>query len=249
MLRILAAILALCAAGLVILDARHWRTGDRRHASFRTVVVSVLILLGLSVTALARPSPYPPPDQFDGDKYRARQTQLGPEVARSVKAKQGAKSRARYLYPTRKRPPVSQKQWRLTPMPEPRPLAEPGVVEPLSQNSASNDEGKRDISLGAGAWREAKRAVGRPARWCGWWLGQHLGMPLRELWLARNWAKVGSSAGGPRIGAIVVWSHHVGIITGRTASGWIVKSGNDGHAVRERPRSVAGAIAFRMPSS
>jgi len=25
----------------------------------------------------------------------------------------------------------------------------------------------------------------------------------------------------------------------------VVKSGNDGHAVRERPRSIAGAIAFR----
>jgi hypothetical protein len=45
---------------------------------------------------------------------------------------------------------------------------------------------------------------------------------------------------------MVVWSHHVGMITGRTANGqWIVKSGNDGHRVRERPRSIAGAIAFR----
>jgi hypothetical protein len=26
---------------------------------------------------------------------------------------------------------------------------------------------------------------------------------------------------------------------------WIVRSGNDGHAVRTRPRSLAGAIAFR----
>ncbi|MBV8835939.1 MAG: hypothetical protein JO000_05335 [Alphaproteobacteria bacterium] len=68
----------------------------------------------------------------------------------------------------------------------------------------------------------------------------------RSLWLARNWAHVGSSAGGPSVGAVVVWPHHVGIITGRTASGqWVIKSGNDGHAVRERPRSIAGAIAFR----
>jgi hypothetical protein len=45
---------------------------------------------------------------------------------------------------------------------------------------------------------------------------------------------------------MVVWSHHVGMITGRTSDGqWIVKSGNDGHGVRERPRSLAGAIAFR----
>ena len=87
---------------------------------------------------------------------------------------------------------------------------------------------------------------GRPAAWCGWWLGNHLGLNDRSLWLARNWAHVGSSAGGPSVGAVVVWPHHVGIITGRTASGqWVIKSGNDGHAVRERPRSIAGAIAFR----
>jgi hypothetical protein len=46
----------------------------------------------------------------------------------------------------------------------------------------------------------------------------------------------------------VVWRHHVGIITGRVGRQWIIKSGNDGHAVRERPRSIAGAIAFRAVS-
>jgi hypothetical protein len=91
-------------------------------------------------------------------------------------------------------------------------------------------------------------ASGRPAAWCGWWLGQHLGMPLRRLWLAINWASVGSNAGGPGIGVIVVWRHHVGIITGQRGSQWIVKSGNDGGAVRERARSVANAIAYRTRS-
>jgi len=91
-------------------------------------------------------------------------------------------------------------------------------------------------------------AGGRPRAWCGWWLGHHLGMSNRNLWLARNWASVGRSAGGPRVGAVVVWRHHVGIITGRAGGKWIVKSGNDGHAVRERPRSIAGAIAFRAVS-
>jgi len=86
---------------------------------------------------------------------------------------------------------------------------------------------------------------GRPSAWCGWWLGQQLGIANRNLWLARNWAAVGRSTGGPRVGAVVVWPHHVGIITGRAGGKWIVKSGNDGHAVRERPRSVSGAIAFR----
>jgi hypothetical protein len=91
----------------------------------------------------------------------------------------------------------------------------------------------------------AKSGVGgRPARWCGWWMRtQKGGGP--ELNLAANWKHWGRPT-GPRVGAVVVWSHHVGMITGRTAGGeWIVKSGNDGGAVRERPRSVAGAV-FRI---
>lgn len=86
---------------------------------------------------------------------------------------------------------------------------------------------------------------GRPRAWCGWWLGHHLGMADRRLWLARNWAQVGQNVGQPQIGAVVVWRHHVGIITGRVGEQWIIKSGNDGRGVRERVRSIAGAIAFR----
>ncbi len=91
----------------------------------------------------------------------------------------------------------------------------------------------------------AHASGGRPARWCGWWLGRHLGQSDRRLWVARNWASVGSSAGGPGIGVVVVWRNHVGVITGRAGSQWIVKSGNDGRAVRERPRNISNAIAFR----
>lgn len=84
----------------------------------------------------------------------------------------------------------------------------------------------------------------RPARWCGWWMRSQLGGGP-ELNLARNWKGWGRPS-GPRVGAVVVWSHHVGIITGRAGNGqWIVKSGNDGGRVRERPRSVAGAV-FRV---
>ena len=92
--------------------------------------------------------------------------------------------------------------------------------------------------------RSNHAAGARPARWCGWWMRtQKGGGP--ELNLARNWKNWGRPS-GPRVGAVVVWSHHVGMITGRTASGqWIVKSGNDGGRVRERPRSVSGAV-FRV---
>lgn len=85
----------------------------------------------------------------------------------------------------------------------------------------------------------------RPSAWCGWWMrSQKGGGP--EYNVARNWAKRGTNAGGPQVGAVVVWSHHVGIITGKASNGqWIVKSGNDSNRVRERARSVADAIAFR----
>ncbi len=82
----------------------------------------------------------------------------------------------------------------------------------------------------------------RPSRWCGWWMRTQFGGGP-EYNLARNWAKRGRALNGPRVGAVVVWSHHVGYITGRTKDGqWIVKSGNDGGQVRERPRSVKGAV-------
>ena len=118
--------------------------------------------------------------------------------------------------------------------------------------------GRRRISPGlARVMAEgAGRAINwhRPRAWCGWWMRRHLGVANPAGNLARWWASFGRPAHGPAIGAIVVWAHgrrsgHVGIITGRTADGqWIVKSGNDGHRVRERPRSVAGAIAFRWPA-
>ena len=88
--------------------------------------------------------------------------------------------------------------------------------------------------------------AGRPGAWCGWYMRGQVGSdPGPQYNLARSWAHYGSDAGGPTVGAIVVWRHHVGKIVGQENGQWIVQSGNDGHAVRTRPRSLAGAIAFR----
>ena len=90
------------------------------------------------------------------------------------------------------------------------------------------------------------RSGGRPAAWCGWYMRSQVGAdPGPQYNLARSWAHYGSNAGGPSVGTIVVWSHHVGKIVGQENGQWIVESGNDGHTVRTRPRSLAGAIAFR----
>ena len=103
--------------------------------------------------------------------------------------------------------------------------------------------------LGAGSSYRSPRATShalgpRPRRWCGWWMrGQRGGGP--ELNLAWNWSRWGRPT-SPQVGAVVVWRHHVGEIVGRAPNGtWIVRSGNDGGAVRTRARSVAGAV-FRI---
>jgi hypothetical protein len=94
----------------------------------------------------------------------------------------------------------------------------------------------------------AKRGDPRPARWCGWWLRQKLGVADRAYNLARNWARFGSPASGPAPGVIAVWRSHVGLVTAVPGPGRIVMiSGNDAKAVRERERPSRGVIAWRWP--
>lgn len=85
---------------------------------------------------------------------------------------------------------------------------------------------------------------GRPHAWCGFYMRHLMGAADPSLNLARNWAHWGHPS-GPHIGAIVVFPHHVGKIVGQSGGKYVVLSGNDGGRVRARPRSLAGAIAFR----
>ncbi|WP_439542185.1 hypothetical protein [Hyphomicrobium sp.] len=103
----------------------------------------------------------------------------------------------------------------------------------------NNDSAPSYSSSGGG-----HSAGGRPRAWCGWWMRTQRGGGA-HLNLAWNWSKWGSPS-GPQVGAVVVWRHHVGEIVGRAANGqWLVRSGNDGGAVRTRARSVSGAV-FRV---
>src|SRR5437588_3721076 len=91
----------------------------------------------------------------------------------------------------------------------------------------------------------ATRGGGRPDAWCGWEMRHLVGAdPGPSFNLARNWTRWGRP-GAAGIGAVVVWPHHVGKIVGQAHGEWIVESGNDGHALRTRPRSIAGAIGIR----
>lgn len=85
----------------------------------------------------------------------------------------------------------------------------------------------------------------RPAAWCGWEMRRLVGAdPGPSYNLARNWAHWGHS-GPAGVGAVVVWRHHVGKIVGQENGQWVIESGNDGHALRTRARSIGGAIAVR----
>jgi hypothetical protein len=115
------------------------------------------------------------------------------------------------------------------------------------ETAGSWDRERSGASAEHRAFATSRVSGGRPSAWCGWFARSLVGSdPGPAYNLARNWANWGRSA-SPGVGVVVVWPHHVGMITGRTPDGqWIVKSGNDGGGVaRERPRSVAGAIAFR----
>jgi hypothetical protein len=120
----------------------------------------------------------------------------------------------------------------------PSPFAKNAVPAADSGDTARSGRAGRTTRTTTG-----RHSVGpKPARWCGWWMRTQLGGGP-EYNLARNWANRGRPLNGPRVGAVVVWSHHVGMITGRNEAGqWIVKSGNDGGRVRERPRNVSGAV-------
>ena len=100
-----------------------------------------------------------------------------------------------------------------------------------------------NIQSSAAAYRGHDQA--RPAAWCGWEMRHLVGAdPGPSFNLARNWARWGRP-GPAGIGAVVVWPHHVGKIVGQQNGEWVIESGNDGHALRTRARSIAGAIAIR----
>ena len=104
--------------------------------------------------------------------------------------------------------------------------------------------------IGDAILKVARQAMERPADcygipWCGCYMRHLMGVADRAYNLAANWAHYGTAASGPCVGCIVVWPHHVGILVGQSEGRWVVRSGNDGHAVRTRARSIAGAIAFR----
>lgn len=88
----------------------------------------------------------------------------------------------------------------------------------------------------------------RPSAWCGWEMRRLVSNdPGVQYNLARNWAHWGHAVSGPAPGVIGVKAHHVFKVVAVLGRGTVLAiSGNDGHAVRTRPRSTAGVIAWRV---
>jgi hypothetical protein len=80
--------------------------------------------------------------------------------------------------------------------------------------------------------------------WCGCWLRHYFGLADRALNLAINWARMGVAATADSAN-VVVWRHHVGRLLAHRAGMILVQSGNDGHAVRTRWRTLRGVVALR----
>jgi hypothetical protein len=129
----------------------------------------------------------------------------------------------------------------------PAPVARERRVSPLraaQRNDRSERVNRRASSHDTPSSSRSSGLGPRPAQWCGWYMRSQLGGGP-EFNLAANWRRYGSP-GSPQVGAVVVWPHHVGVITGRASNGqWIVKQGNYSGRVHEGPRSVAGAV-FRV---
>lgn len=94
--------------------------------------------------------------------------------------------------------------------------------------------------------------AGRPAGcagipWCGCWMRAIFGVADKSFNVAARWATYGQPTSA-HAGAIVVYRHHVALIRGECrADQCVMISGNDGHRVRTRARSLHGAIAIRQP--
>lgn len=116
--------------------------------------------------------------------------------------------------------------------------------------ASKKKSGKRryndEENVGYNDFSPRHHAGAKPGKWCGWYMRRIFGGDERYN-VARNWAKRGRAT-NPRVGAVVVWPHHVGVIVGKSRSGgWLVKSGNTaGGRVAVQNRRISNAIAFRM---
>ena len=86
----------------------------------------------------------------------------------------------------------------------------------------------------------------RPRKWCGLYMRKVKGVKDPSFNRAIRWASYGSPS-VIKIGAVIVWPHHVGYIVGYDKRGWIVRSGNWSNRVADVPlkRMPKNIVAIR----
>jgi hypothetical protein len=193
------------------------------------VFAAAALLCLVSFGAEAKQSPYPV-TPFDGDKYSARTAQMGPEVARTVQHQRAAaKKRSRNKH-IKKRPRFE------VPIPAPRPIAEPGAVEPLTlYGGAKREAGRVAQTIGG-------RPSGCPARFCGCALALKIfGRIVPTLNLAVNWVHKFQRT-PPAPGMVAArHGHAFQLIAHVRGSTWRVWDANSGRGrIRIHDRSIAG---------
>lgn len=180
------------------------------------IALLAAFLVLLPFAAEARPSPYPPVTQYDGDRYSGRTVQLGYDVARAVRSQRQAKRHRKHRrekagHVSRERAPVV-----------------------------------RQIAVPEGMTREVSRVIGgRPAgcpwRFCGCGASLHLfGRIIPSLNLAANWLRFPRTEPAPRMAAarrghVFVLERHI------RGNVWLVHDSNSGgQRTRMHARSIAG---------
>lgn len=201
----------------------------------RTLCAAALALCAMATVADARPVKV---DAFDGDRYSARTRPV--TFARDVTdaaAKQRAEKRVR-----------REKTHIRAPYRQPRMMVPPPANRYFDVRERA-PAGSRPLASIAGRYL-GTNPVGWGRVWCGMFLRmvvRNAGLPdLPSGNLARAWARYGSPAPGPVVGAIGVLPHHVGVIIGRCSDGSVLmRSGNHGHQVGDGCYSAGRFIAFR----
>lgn len=93
----------------------------------------------------------------------------------------------------------------------------------------------------------SRNFTGRRGPWCGFAMSafaREAGLPAIRSGRAIDWRKYGR-ASGARVGAIAVFPHHVGVVTGVVGNKVQIVSGNHGGRVGLGLYSLSRVVAFR----
>ena len=134
-------------------------------------------------------------------------------------------------------------------------LRHTGPTAPLTSDVGARFDTRWPSPFGGTPVAIARRYLGgNPTGWARAWCDAFMRLVMHAAGypdlpsgnLAAAWARYGRPS-APQPGAVVVWPHHVGLITAVRSDGLAtVISGNDGRRVRERVRSIARTVV-RMP--